>query len=779
MNKSKIIKTIIKIICVLCLAIILGINGFPELSFITIMLGFTIFCLKRAITLLSKKNEGKQTKPDTCNVRKAEKKSTEVSFKWYGYGQAVRINNYIINDGMIYVGKTYPSTSYGNQKHDSSVIDPSLPIKPFNFDDSYNRNLVDYYPEYKSISPEARNIYLIWLSSGRSDTKIEIGYVFLFYYGLERRILVDGEREILSYEEKEYLHNEIYRLISIYGGNKSFYSYASSFVGFMEAKYPDLLPRPELLNGDSYTFDYPYWLKLKLANYSIKGLPIPGDLACEWFLHCPDAYLKIPATRCAKEFSKLFQLKYTDTFDAGMIIKPNKTNVSATYHPANGSLSGKMFTEHSIGLPDITKLKSPIDSLKKIGDICMSELDSYSRFLGRRPDDINSIYALSLLPDSLLKEIKHPIKDSLFALLDNIQQDGNLYTVKISELLKTLEIVFTKNLSQSDSVLICQFLERNGIGIEPDIRFGGAKLNPQEMALLYHLDEKSMHAPSDEYMAALLLLRLASLVCHADGVFSMEEKDKLKSYVESLTQLDEPEKHRLTAHIHYLCLTPPQFTGIKKKIGSLDVHAKNEIAKYLAFISACDGNVDPEEIKALKKIYNLLGLDDSFIYSNIHNIQASKFDDPVVLTTGDTPASVKNFSIPSPPVAKDKHEVILDSAVLDRTLHQTQQVQSLLASIFVEQEEINTISSQTKDDNDAMLIDGLDKAHSQLFERICKVNSLPMDEFEDICRELSLLPMGAIETLNNMSFDSVSEIFIEPEEDLLLVNNDIVQEILA
>jgi len=46
---------------------------------------------------------------------------------------------------------------------------------------------LDYYPKYWDISPQQRYVYLNWLSD--ISQPIEIGYVFLFYYGLERHIL--------------------------------------------------------------------------------------------------------------------------------------------------------------------------------------------------------------------------------------------------------------------------------------------------------------------------------------------------------------------------------------------------------------------------------------------------------------------------------------------------------------------------------------------------------------------------------------------------------------
>ncbi|MCC3868648.1 TerB N-terminal domain-containing protein [Terrisporobacter mayombei] len=44
-----------------------------------------------------------------------------------------------------------------------------------------------YYPSYDELTPQQRWIYLNWLKN--IDNKIDISYVFLFYYGLERHLL--------------------------------------------------------------------------------------------------------------------------------------------------------------------------------------------------------------------------------------------------------------------------------------------------------------------------------------------------------------------------------------------------------------------------------------------------------------------------------------------------------------------------------------------------------------------------------------------------------------
>ncbi len=75
-----------------------------------------------------------------------------------------------------------------------SLIDLSLPISKGS--DMWNGVKLDYSPSYSSISPEQRSIYLNWLED--VSKPISIGYVFLFYYGLERYLFTEKSEDAVN-----------------------------------------------------------------------------------------------------------------------------------------------------------------------------------------------------------------------------------------------------------------------------------------------------------------------------------------------------------------------------------------------------------------------------------------------------------------------------------------------------------------------------------------------------------------------------------------------------
>jgi len=89
---------------------------------------------------------------------------------------------------------------------DPSTIFIRMPIaKP---DDINNVPTPGYYPTYASLSPRQKWIYLNWLQD--VSKPVNIGYVFLYYYGLERHLVL-GEFD-LAFDEilclRKYHNNQ-------------------------------------------------------------------------------------------------------------------------------------------------------------------------------------------------------------------------------------------------------------------------------------------------------------------------------------------------------------------------------------------------------------------------------------------------------------------------------------------------------------------------------------------------------------------------------------------
>ena len=145
---------------------------------------------------------------------------------WVSPGQATSVCGYVIRGGMIYVGEGLASVSGSTLEH--ALINPGLPVNRSRPDRSGAG--MGYWPSYALIPPECRAAYLEWLAGGRRDPTANVGYVFLFFYGLERRALAEARHSEEARAELPAIVDEVEQLLRIYNDNRSFRGYARQFL---------------------------------------------------------------------------------------------------------------------------------------------------------------------------------------------------------------------------------------------------------------------------------------------------------------------------------------------------------------------------------------------------------------------------------------------------------------------------------------------------------------------------------------------------------------------
>ncbi len=664
---------------------------------------------------------------------------------------------------MVYVGSNLPSL----RSNEPALLDPSLPIKI-----ASNRRPdepLHYFPSYEGLDKEARTIYLSWLADGRNEPHIDIGYVFLFFYGLERRVLVDIHKEPTFRHEIPAIAAEVKRLCSLYQTNQSFYGYAISFLTFILAKYhPEQLKVTQEDLKDRKAF--PFSLKCALAQFALQGQPLPAPAVFAWFERSPHSILRTPAKRCRTEFFKLFKIYYHAEFGRGFVIRVNEPYLSLKYKPANSSLSGQTYFYELNGLPDVSALTEPISAFQKIVDSCIEVLDPFSRYLGRKSNQSKPrVFAFAHLPAELLRDGQFPEIELLRAFMESNTGSHSNSVVECSELLAALKLSPEQALSRTDSLLIAQLLGRLDYGIEPDARFSGQRIIPQKKAVIFPLREHQAHTASAEYTFASLLLTVSSLIVHADGTVSEAEEKHLRSYLSTALSLTPEELQRLDAYLMLLLVEPPSLQSIKKHVHSLTEELKNIIAEFLIALAAADGHVAPEEINILKKLYAVLELDHDSLYSAIHTQQTHKSfisdDDAQQITSSREPLS-------------NDTGISLNMDLIAHTLQQTEQVQSLLADVFEETSEIISPVHQSTQPSSQEIhcLPHLDQNHSALFHQIAHLDHISLDEFTTLCKQLDVLPGGAIEALNTAAFEMVDEPLLEENGDMLFIDQEVAKE---
>ena len=673
---------------------------------------------------------------------------------WIPAGETVEVGGVSISGGLVYVGTSLPTPTGGN---DPCLVDPSKSVASHG---DYTERQMDYWPSYSEISPSARRAYLNWLAGGRQDPEADVGYVFIFFYGLERRAILDASKDDAAKGDWPMIAAELRRLLDIYGAKSgSFQSYAGSLLDWVSlAEHPEkayLKPIPSFPK----TYELPLYIRVALGQAAVDGVPVPAQLALAWAKLDPTSYLRTPATRCAEEFDKLFVSKYHETFGEGLVLPRNKTKIKLVHRPASAGFRGYTDLSLSFGnTPDVTVLTGPINKLRQVVEAATKELEPFSRYVGRNPDSRHALEGLLQLPATLWPE---GAQKALHAL--KARMGEGMIAMSFHELLSSLDAKTT--LTRDRTLALARALESLNIGIEPDV-LGGAKLpKADEKVVLFSVPPGEVTSRSTPaYQAAVLTLDLASAVAAADGEFSVQEMGHLRAQVQSWAHLTPNHVRRLLAHLRLLMTTPASLTTLRKKLEPLDAGAKETIAAFMATVAQSDGDVSPTEVKMLEKVYKALGVEPKKVFSDVHAVAA-----------GAKPTAAATAKV-------EETGFKLDPARIAALQKDTEAVSALLSGIFKEESPPEPVFAEAEPEGDVEPTPsgllGLDEAHSALARLLLSRPEWTKDELSDAAADLDLMIDGAIETLNDAAFDLHDVPFTEGE-DVVTVNPELLEKLEA
>lgn len=670
--------------------------------------------------------------------------------QWIPADHPVTVASAVIPGGLIYVGTSLPSGTRGN---DPCLIDPSKHVSSMG---DYRQRQMDYWPSYSNISPTARRAYLNWLASGREDPEADIGFVFLFFYGLERRVLVDSEKDPAARADWPAVRTELARLYSIYSDRSgSFRRYASSLLGWMAQA--DIGEKSYLREFQvvERSYELPFEIRLALGQAAADKAPVPSKLALAWTKLHPGTNIRTPASRCASEFDKLFVLNYQKAFGQGMVVPPNRTKLKLSHYPASSAFQNKEQVASVGDIPDISVLTGPIKKLHQLVEETTKELEAYSRFVGKNPELRNALEALLLLPPVLWPDASQSALQAL-----KVRMGEGMLVMSFQELLHALEAKST--LTKEKVLALARALEALQIGIEPDVLDGSKLPRPDDKVTLFAIPPGEAIARSTPaYRAAALTLQLASAVANADGDFCAKELAYLHAQVETWTHLAPNQIRRLLANLRLLHVAPASLTTLRAKIEPLDAASKASIAMFMAKVAQADGVVTPEEIKLLEKLYKSLGIESNKVFSDVHAAASEAQSD----ARASTSTAGMSFTL-------DANRI----AALQRD---TEAVTALLSNIFQEEPPSPEVSEADPESDvcvEGLL--GLDEQHSALARLLLTRVEWRREELDDAAADLDLMIDGAIETLNDAAFDKHDVPFVDGDNPVV-VNPELLEKLKA
>jgi uncharacterized tellurite resistance protein B-like protein len=675
---------------------------------------------------------------------------------WIPAGQAVTVGGVTIPGGMVYVGSKLPTHQGGD---DPSLLNPSKSVAHAG---DYTERKFGYWPNYAEIDPTARRAYLNWLAGGRADPNADIGYVFLFFYGLERRAILDAAADGAVKSEWPVIATELRRLLSIYGKkSQSFNGYASGLLEWVSiSDYPDRL-YDQSIPAFAKGYELPFYVRLALGLAAKDGAPVPGHLALAWVRLGPYIQLRTAATRCPEQFDQLFLQHYKAVCGIGMVLPRNKTKLKVSYRPASAGFRG--YNELSMtveGAPDVTVLKAPLKQLTDVVEKASAQLDPFSRAVGKSPGTGDSLDTFVYLPLAAWPESAQKTVGAMSAKLAN-----GTTTLQFQVLLNYFG--FKGALTKEKAALFAGALEASGIGFEPDILAGAKLPKPEDHVVLFgSAASEPATRTGGSYIVAALTLQLASAVAAADGDFSIDEATHLRRTVQSWSHLAPTQVRRLLAHIELLRVAPASLAALTKKLEPLDSSVKETLAAFMASVAQADGVVSPAEVKMLERIYKALGIESKRVFTDVHAV-----------ATGAKPASTPSAQ-PAGTGFKLDHERI---AQLQRD---TERASSMLANIFAEAPDEGPVLPTPEPVVNAEPVDvpaglmGLDETHTALVRMLMSRQEWSRADLQDIASDLDLMLDGALEHINEAAFDTHDMPFFEGE-DPVTINAEFLEKVHA
>jgi tellurite resistance protein len=682
----------------------------------------------------------------TASGTQLEAKLSEESQKcWVPLGQDVTVSGLKI-DGGIYVGSSLHRQDGTNG--DNCLIDPGLKVSSARADIS-GANM-PYWPSYSLANPDSRRAYLQWLSNGKNDPAAYIGYVFLYFYGLERRLMLDN-----AGEEATAVYSEVQRLHSIYQDNHSFNRYATTLLSAAAVKYQKQAqwPEPSLRK---VAWQLPLELLVAIGRTISDGSPLNAFQMLAWYNAHPDKRLPPLAARCPEEFKSLFQTRFDSKFPKGMTVSPPKRNLSASYRAASSTFNVD-FQIGAMPIPDVSGLTAPLNLIDAIVETCAAELSTYARLIGKDRSARNEMAAAAALPVQLLSgDAGEPIL-RLKSWLDS-RVTGGAIPLELRELLSQVgaEPQSEAKATKADLVLVADALARCGFGIEPDPKIAYPSTPNATEVIVFRADGGArLNEVSPEFLAALAHIDIGMMVATADKKLAPAEVEFLTSKVASNPDLSPSEKVRLTARLAFLAKYPPT-TRIFAKFKDRSLSDREAVARLALSVAAADGVIAVEEVRTLENLYKTLELETGRLYSDLQGLNTAD-DQPPIVALGEPTKSV-----PIPPKSKSgPRRNALDPNRLAKTRADTAIVSTILSEIFSEdgglpgKGAIVTAPAQAMPATEAerSRFPGLDPKYVSLLTALAAHNSMDRGDFEVLTGSHNLMCDGAIEAINDWAYE--------------------------
>jgi hypothetical protein len=695
--------------------------------------------------------------------------------RWFGKGETLTVGPYTLQDPLVYV--VIKSDGFTDE---GSSIHPYCPVgKPV----KQPPESLGYFPDYVGLSPAQRANYLRWLAGGRAGPPPEIGYANLFFYGLERRLLLEGK-------DREVIVSEAIRLLETNRSSQPFEVCLSRFLSYnlaragidtiTEASFAALFER-----AGPWVWREEQHLAVGLAWLFRQQRPLPAAWALELVRHDPRAPRSVVLERLPEQFDALFLKRYREQHGEGLLLRAARRDCAIGYSPANPSLSNEFAASTSVPavrIPNVLGVPDQFASLGAIWVLCLEELKPLSRVLAKGVG-INSPAAYEALPEDLRADTEHPDKPAWDRLAAEKAEADGTALVTAGELASLQGIAERPKLTLKQSRLTAQAAHTFGFVIEPDAQRTSRPYRWGEVVAVFRPEGSPSLPAHSRYPGAALLLELGMFVAAADGRIGDDEVDQIACFLESQFQLEPPDARRLEALKRVFRKQAPSIAGIGKRLKAiLSAEQLESAGAFLIGVAAAGGTIGKKEVTALRAAYRALEIDAA----RLENLLAEyrRLEKEPVQVQPEAVSGDDGEALPRrrPAETEPRFTLRLDAALVERLMQETRQVALLLDEAMPDDpsaEEVPAAAPSSRSETATAAearFEGLVSRYRAVLAALCTRRSWRRAEFETLVRDHSLMPAGTLDVINEWSQDRFGEPILEEDGDDLMVHAGLVAE---
>lgn len=668
-----------------------------------------------------------------------EERNSTSDATWIGKGESLDLSGYKISDPMMYIENS------GKKSYFPHVIQQKLKVSK---EDDGSR--LGYWPSYSDITPSQRGVFLRWLEGGKCDPNIDVGYVFIYFYGLEYRVLKHGK-------DYDLVARELVRLYEIYESNNSFRSYSEGLLAYTLSKIENKIIAQEIYTQikpklNKYSIIYRAGINLLLKD----SKKITSDEVISLVPGFEDIGSSIIPSKVGPCFDQYFYIIAKEEIEEAISTVSPKA-IKERYYAASSCLG----QDFSFNGQRVVINKGLQRKLGKKWVKAIEDFKPYSRKLSKQnPEEI-----FNLLPLPLRSSMNHPNKD----LIENNAHELLDRPIELSQIALKIGVELSEKINLKECRKIVEVLHANNLIIEPDIIYfkksykGDDKFMVSKVSQINELEKEG-------YRLAALLADLGVDLAYSDGSLSDSEANKIYSILCTNFLTKDIEKEHLKLRLKLYKEFKPKISSTSTKLfETLSLNELKILSDFLINVALVDGVFTKAEDKKIRGYLAKIGLEESYIKDLYQRFGINEISDNVELKT--SVATLKSGSA----IPKPNQNLQFDKEKLAQLAEDTAKVRSVLSQIIkTDEDEQEDIKQVTIEDEAKDLV--LDDDHLKFLDLIIGQGEWSKKELREKSKEMGLMMNSAISKINEWAEAKYGD-FLIFEEDTFVVQADIVKEV--